>query len=65
GVQKLGSAIISPTKRKRGEAIFVLLFLLLDAGQLFHNLFFKRCLKFSTFYYLVLFRLSFLDNPTI
>ncbi|EGP5527268.1 hydrolase [Enterococcus faecium] len=39
GVQKLASAVISPTKRKIGEAIFVWLFLLLDAGQLFHNLF--------------------------
>ncbi|EFR76364.1 hypothetical protein HMPREF9527_02816 [Enterococcus faecium TX0133C] len=39
GVQKLASAVISPTKRKIGGAIFVWLFLLLDAGQLFHNLF--------------------------
>ncbi|EGW2153649.1 hydrolase [Enterococcus faecium] len=31
---------MSLTKRKIGEAIFVWLFLLLDAGQLFHNLFF-------------------------
>ncbi|PQD55415.1 hydrolase [Enterococcus faecium] len=38
GVQKLASAVISPTKRKIGGAIFVWLFLLLDAGQLFHNL---------------------------
>ncbi|AUJ68341.1 hydrolase [Enterococcus faecium] len=38
-IQKLVSAVISPTKRKIGEAIFVWLFLLLDAGQLFHNLF--------------------------
>ncbi|AVJ46782.1 hydrolase [Enterococcus faecium] len=37
GVQKLASAVISLTKRKIGEAIFVWLFLLLDAGQLFHN----------------------------
>ncbi|OSP80589.1 hydrolase [Enterococcus faecium] len=29
---------MSPTKRKIGGAIFVWLFLLLDAGQLFHNL---------------------------
>ncbi|PQB90867.1 hydrolase, partial [Enterococcus faecium] len=28
-----------PTKRKIGGAIFVWLFLLLDAEQLFHNLF--------------------------
>ncbi|EGP5399709.1 hydrolase [Enterococcus faecium] len=42
-VQKLASAVISPTKRKIGGAIFVWLFLLLDAGQLFHNLFTKRC----------------------
>ncbi|MCC9081921.1 hypothetical protein LOS20_05890 [Enterococcus faecium] len=35
GVQKLASAVISLTKRKIGEAIFVWLFLLLDAGQLF------------------------------
>ncbi|EGP5688507.1 hydrolase [Enterococcus faecium] len=39
GVQKLASAVISPTKRKIGGAIFVWQFLLLDAGQLFHNLF--------------------------
>ncbi|EGP5215185.1 hydrolase [Enterococcus faecium] len=39
GVQKLASAVISPTKRKIRGAIFVWLFLLLDAGQLFHNLF--------------------------
>ncbi|EGP5278437.1 hydrolase [Enterococcus faecium] len=40
GVQKLVSAVvISPAKRKIGGAIFVWLFLLLDAGQLFHNLF--------------------------
>ncbi|WP_235045708.1 hypothetical protein, partial [Enterococcus faecium] len=39
GVQKLASAVISSTKRKIGGAIFVWLFLLLDAGQLFHNLF--------------------------
>ncbi|EGP5256930.1 hydrolase [Enterococcus faecium] len=38
GVQKLASAVISPIKRKIGGAIFVWLFLLLDAGQLFHNL---------------------------
>ena len=38
GVQKLASAVISLTKRKIGEAIFVWLGLLLDAGQLFHNL---------------------------
>ncbi|ROY09758.1 hydrolase [Enterococcus faecium] len=38
GVQKLASAVISSTKRKIGGAIFVWLFLLLDAGQLFHNL---------------------------
>ncbi|EGP5687903.1 hypothetical protein CRM75_07960 [Enterococcus faecium] len=37
GIQKLASAVISPTKRKIGGAIFVWLFLLLDAGQLFHN----------------------------
>ncbi|PQF04968.1 hypothetical protein CUS95_05250 [Enterococcus faecium] len=43
GVQKLASAVISPTKRKIGGAIFVWLFLLLDAGQLFHNLSTKRC----------------------
>ncbi|RXW50154.1 hydrolase [Enterococcus faecium] len=29
---------MSSTKRKIGGAIFVWLFLLLDAGQLFHNL---------------------------
>ncbi|EGP5144096.1 hydrolase [Enterococcus faecium] len=39
GVQKLSSAVISPAKRKIGGAIFVWLFLLLDAEQLFHNLF--------------------------
>ncbi|MFN6693477.1 hypothetical protein, partial [Enterococcus faecium] len=39
GVQKLASTVISSTKRKIGGAIFVWLFLLLDAGQLFHNLF--------------------------
>ncbi|EGP5437589.1 hydrolase [Enterococcus faecium] len=39
GVQKLASAVISPTKRKIRGAIFVWQFLLLDAGQLFHNLF--------------------------
>ena len=38
GVQKLASAVISPAKRKIGGAIFVWLFLLLDAEQLFHNL---------------------------
>ncbi|PWS24548.1 hydrolase [Enterococcus faecium] len=38
GVQKLASAVISLTKRKIGEAIFVWLFLLFDEGQLFHNL---------------------------
>ncbi len=38
GVPKLASAVIRPEKRKIGEAIFVWLFLLLDAGQLFHNL---------------------------
>ncbi|EGP5178069.1 hydrolase [Enterococcus faecium] len=38
GVQKLASAVISLTKRKIGEAIFVWMFLLFDAGQLFHNL---------------------------
>ncbi|UXD38507.1 hydrolase [Enterococcus faecium] len=38
GVQKLASAVIRPIKRKISEAIFVWLFLLLDAGQLFHNL---------------------------
>ncbi|AYM74218.1 hydrolase [Enterococcus lactis] len=40
GVQKLASSVISPTKRKIGRTIFVWLFLLLDAGQLFHDLFF-------------------------
>ncbi len=40
-VQKLASEVISLTKRKIGGAIFVWLFLLLDAGQLFHNLFIK------------------------
>ncbi|PQC83401.1 hydrolase, partial [Enterococcus faecium] len=35
---KLASAVIILTKRKIGEAIFVWMFLLLDAGQLFHNL---------------------------
>ncbi|AGE29006.1 hydrolase [Enterococcus faecium] len=39
GVQKLASAVISPEKRKIGGAIFVWLGLLLDAEQLFHNLF--------------------------
>ncbi|OOL69571.1 hypothetical protein B1P88_11225 [Enterococcus faecium] len=33
GVQKLVSAVISPTKRKYEELFFVWLFLLLDAGQ--------------------------------
>ncbi|EGP4822209.1 TPA: hypothetical protein QFL11_000457 [Enterococcus faecium] len=42
GAQKLASAVISPTKRKIGGVIFVWLFLLLDAGQLFHNLFFRK-----------------------
>ncbi|EGP5686776.1 hydrolase [Enterococcus faecium] len=42
GVQKLASAVIRPAKRKIGGAIFVWLFLLLDVGQLFHNLFLKR-----------------------
>ncbi|PQB77287.1 hydrolase [Enterococcus faecium] len=37
-VQKLASAVISPTKRKIRGAIFVWSFLLLDAGQLFHDL---------------------------
>ncbi|PVT56334.1 hydrolase [Salmonella enterica subsp. enterica serovar Javiana] len=37
-VQQLASEVISLTKRKIGRAIFVWLFLLLDAGQLFHNL---------------------------
>ena len=40
-VRKLASEVISLTKRKIGRAIFVWLFLLLDAGQLFHNLFIK------------------------
>ena len=40
-VQKLASEVISLTERKIGRAIFVWLFLLLDAGQLFHNLFIK------------------------
>ncbi|EGP5400085.1 hydrolase [Enterococcus faecium] len=39
GVQKLASTVISPTIRKIGRTIFLWLFLLLDAGQLFHNLF--------------------------
>ncbi|KAA0692352.1 hydrolase [Enterococcus faecium] len=43
GVQKLASAVISPTKRKIGGAILVWLFLLLDAGQLFHDLSTKQC----------------------
>ncbi|OUK17875.1 hydrolase, partial [Enterococcus faecium] len=43
GVQKLASAVISPTKPKTRKAIFTWLFLLLDAGQLFHNLSTKRC----------------------
>ncbi|EGP5220302.1 hypothetical protein EAC26_02695 [Enterococcus faecium] len=38
GVQKLASAVISPTKLKTSESVFTWLFLLLDAGQLFHNL---------------------------
>ncbi|MFS1125638.1 hypothetical protein, partial [Enterococcus faecalis] len=40
GVQKLTFTVISSTKRKTGSTIFVWLFLLLDAGQLFHNFFF-------------------------
>ncbi|ROW77810.1 hydrolase [Enterococcus faecium] len=42
-VQKLASAVISPTKHKIWGAIFIWLFLLLDAEQLFHNLSTKRC----------------------
>ncbi|OUK20679.1 hydrolase [Enterococcus faecium] len=42
-IQTAASAVISPTKRKIGGAIFVWLFLLLDAEQLFHNLSTKRC----------------------
>ncbi|EGP5308745.1 hydrolase [Enterococcus faecium] len=38
---------MSPTKRKIGGAIFVWLFLLLDAGQLFHNLIGFHFLFFS------------------
>jgi len=38
GVQKLASAIITPTKRKTWETVYVWLFLLLDAGQLFYDL---------------------------
>ena len=38
GVPKLASAVISPTKRKTWAAIFIWLFLLLDAEKLFHNL---------------------------
>ncbi|EGP5709524.1 hydrolase [Enterococcus faecium] len=37
-VNKLASTGISPVKRKIGGAIFVWLFLLLDADQLFHDL---------------------------
>ncbi|EMF0547673.1 hypothetical protein HKH36_001010 [Enterococcus faecium] len=40
GVQKLTFTVISSTKRKTGSTIFVWLFFLLDAGQLFHNFFF-------------------------
>ncbi|AYA33409.1 hypothetical protein CTI32_02755 [Enterococcus faecium] len=46
-VQKLASEVISLTKRKIGRAIFVWLFLLLDAGQLFHNLFIKIKLSYA------------------
>ncbi|WP_225593317.1 hypothetical protein, partial [Enterococcus faecium] len=35
---KASFSVLSPTKRKIGGAIFIWLFLLLDAGQLFHNL---------------------------
>ncbi|EPI07495.1 hypothetical protein D357_02396 [Enterococcus faecium SD3B-2] len=42
-VQKLASAVISPIKHKIWGAIFICLFLLLDAEQLFHNLSTKRC----------------------
>ncbi|EGP5688501.1 hypothetical protein DSH71_10495 [Enterococcus faecium] len=52
GVQKLASAVISSTKRKIGGTIFVWLFLLLDAGQLFHN----RLKMFNCFVFLILFR---------
>ncbi|MFB8430747.1 hypothetical protein, partial [Enterococcus faecium] len=38
GVQKLASAVISPPKLITSESFFTCLFLLLDAGQLFHNL---------------------------
>ncbi|EGP5403492.1 hydrolase [Enterococcus faecium] len=38
-VPSAASAVISPAKRKIGGAIFVWLGLLLDAEQLFHNLF--------------------------
>ncbi|EGP5688268.1 hypothetical protein DSH71_09280 [Enterococcus faecium] len=43
GVQKLASAVISPAKLKTLGAVFTWLFLLLDAEQLFYNLFLKRC----------------------
>ncbi|ROW77449.1 hydrolase [Enterococcus faecium] len=38
GVQKLTFAIISPAKSKTCGAIFAWMFLLLNAGQLFHFL---------------------------
>ncbi|PQG66674.1 hydrolase [Enterococcus faecium] len=43
GVQKLASAVISSANSKTRKAVFAWLFLLLVAGQLFHNLSVKRC----------------------
>ncbi|HGF7835411.1 hypothetical protein, partial [Enterococcus faecium] len=43
GVQKLASAVISSANSKTRKAVFAWLFLLLVAGQLFHNLSTKRC----------------------
>ena len=43
GVQKLASTALSPIRWKIWSAIFIWLFLLLDAEQLFHNLSTKRC----------------------
>ena len=43
GVQKLASTALNPIRWKIWSAIFIWLFLLLDAEQLFHNLSTKRC----------------------
>ncbi|MFB8346538.1 hypothetical protein ACFCV7_07930, partial [Enterococcus faecium] len=43
GVKKVSSAVISLTKRKKCGAIFAWVFLIIETGQLFHNLLF--CIK--------------------